>query len=181
MAWDRRLGGSDRLAGVPAGPGPRHLVHRCIRLRPRGIWVGRSQTLLRSWMRETLGRQEPDSPAVLDAGDPVPLDLARRPSEAPTATHPVADPDRGREHPCVLKLHRPLWIPGAHRPPTGGASPRDGPAPTQLRLVALPDRSHRAESGTRRAADGPGGILSGLFRAPAVAAHWQQFGDSVWS
>jgi hypothetical protein len=63
MAWDRRLGGSDRLAGVPAGPGPRHLVHRCIRLRPRGIWVGRSQTLLRSWMRETLGRQEPDSPA----------------------------------------------------------------------------------------------------------------------
>ena len=30
----------------------------------------------------------------------------------------------------------------------------------------------------RAAANGPGGILSGPFRAPAVAAHWQQFGHS---
>lgn len=99
------------------------------------------------------------APAALDLAEQIPPDQAPRPT-APVGRNPTSDqPEPAREELCNPRLHTPVRIEVARRPPPGGGRPRDGPTPAHLGLVALP--GHRPSAGSRRryAHDRPAGSL----------------------
>ncbi len=99
------------------------------------------------------------APAAPDVAEPLPPDQAPRPT-APAGRNPTGDrPEPAREELCNPRLHKPVRIEVARRPPPGGGRPRDGPTPAHLRLVALPDHDRSAGSRRRVAHDRLAGSL----------------------
>jgi hypothetical protein len=83
--------------------------------------------------------QAPTLPARDAAGRPS-LEEESCPREAPAVRNRV--PERGWEQRRVLRLNRPSRTPVAHPSLLSGANPRDGPVPTQPRLVVWPDQKN---------------------------------------